>query len=46
MVYFGDKLHNFRVNHLNKIIIEHLSINSIRNKFNYLVERIKNYIDI
>ena len=46
MVYFGVKLHNFRVNHLNKIIIADLSINSIRNKFNYSVERIKNYIDI
>lgn len=46
MVYFGDKLNNLRVKHLNRIIIAHLNIKSTRNKFICLVKKIRNYIDI
>ena len=44
-VSIGDKLYNRWLKNLNRIIIAHLNINSIRNKFTCLVVVIGNYID-
>jgi exonuclease III len=42
---FSD-LKSIRMKNFNKLIIAHLNINSIRNKFDYLVDKIKRYVDI
>ena len=39
-------LNEIRIQHLNKIIVAHLNINSIRNKFEFLVTKLNNNIDI
>ena len=39
-------LKDIRVNSINRLMFEHLNINSLRNKFNFLCEQIKGYIDI
>ena len=39
-------LNNIRVNNINKILIGHLNINSIRNKFDLLVDLVKDKLDI
>ena len=38
-------LSDLRVKNLNKIIIAQLNINSLRNKFDFLVDSLNNYID-
>ena len=40
---FGAPL---RIRNLNKIVVGHLNINSIRNKFNFLAQQVKGNIDI
>ena len=35
-----------RIKHVNKLIIAHLNINSLRNKFEFLVEFIRGKVDI
>ena len=35
-----------RIKHVNKLIIVHLNINSLRNKFEFLVEFIRGKFDI
>ena len=35
-----------RIKHVNKLIIVHLNINSLRNKFEFLVEFIRGKVDI
>ena len=40
---FGAPL---RIRNLNKIVVGHLNINSIRNKFNFLAHQVKGNIDI
>ena len=44
--HFGDYLSSFRKSNLNRLIFAHLNINSIRNKFDQLVNGIKGNIDI
>ena len=44
--HFGDYLSSLRKNNLNRLIFAHLNINSIRNKFDQLVNSIKGNIDI
>ena len=44
--YFGDQLSSLRKKNLNRLIFAHLNINSIRNKFDQLVNGIKGNIDI
>ena len=44
--HFGDYLSSLRKNNLNRLIFAHLNINSIRNKFDQLVNGIKGNIDI
>ena len=39
-------LKNIRISNLNKVIIGHLNINSLRNKFDLLSEQIKGLIDV
>ena len=39
-------LKSIRIKNLNKIVIGHLNINSLRNKFDFLVTQVKGYIDI
>ena len=39
-------LKSIRIRNLNKIVIGHLNINSLRNKFDFLVTQVKGYIDI
>ena len=39
-------LKSIRIRNLNKIVIGHLNINSLRNKFDFLVTQVKEYIDI
>ena len=39
-------LNSLRKDNLDKLIFAHLSINSIRNKFNYLSEQIRGNVDI
>ena len=39
-------LKSIRIRNLNKIVIGHLNINSLRNKFDFLVTQVKVYIDI
>ena len=39
-------LKNIRVSNINRLIFGHLDLNSLRNKFNFLCEQIKGYIDI
>ena len=41
-----SNLENIRKNNSKKIIIAHLNINSIRNKFDFLADIIKDNIDI
>ena len=41
-----DTLHQLRLSNINKIIIGHLNINSLRNKFEMLTEIVKGAIDI
>ena len=40
------QLKSIRIKNLNKIIIGHLNINSLRNKFDFLVTQVKGSIDI
>ena len=35
-----------RIKHVNKLIIVHLNINSLRNKFEFLVEFIRGKVDV
>ena len=44
--HFGDYLSSLHKNNLNRLIFAHLNINSIRNKFDQLVNGIKGNIDI
>ena len=39
-------LKDIRISSINRLMFEHLNINSLRNKFNFLCEQIKGYIDI
>ena len=39
-------LKSIRIRNLNKIVKGHLNINSLRNKFDFLVTQVKGYIDI
>ena len=39
-------LKSIRIRNLNKIVIGHLNINSLRNKFDFLVTQVKGYVDI
>ena len=39
-------LKSLRIRNLNKIVVGHLNINSIRNKFNFLAHHVKGNIDI
>ena len=39
-------LKSIRIRNLNKIVIVHLNVNSLRNKFDFLVTQVKGYIDI
>ena len=43
---FTDYLFNMRKRHSNKIIMAHININSIRNKFDMLTNTVSKYIDI
>ena len=43
---YADNLKFIRKDNLNKLIIAHLHINSIRNKFDFLVHKIKGNVDI
>ena len=43
---FTDYLFNIRKHHSNKIIMAHININSIRNKFDMLTNTVSKYIDI
>ena len=40
------KLRNLRVKNVDKILIGHLNINSIRNKFDMLVDLVKDNLDV
>ena len=44
--YFRDQLSSLRKKNLNRLILAHLNINSIRNKFDQLVNGIKGNIDV
>ena len=44
--YFVGQLSSLRKKNLNRLILAHLNINSIRNKFNQLVNGIKGNIDV
>ena len=35
---FNNELNSMRIKHVNKLIITHLNINSLRNKFEFLIE--------
>ena len=39
-------LKSLRIRNLNKIVVDHLNINSIRNKFDFLAHQVKGNIDI
>ena len=39
-------LKSLRIRNLNKIVVGHLNINSIRNKFDFLAHQVKGNIDI
>ena len=41
-----NTLHEIRIKNANRLIIGHLNVNSLRNKFEMLEELIKNEIDI
>ena len=43
---YADNLKSIRRNNLNKLTIAHLNINSIRNKFDFLADKIKGNVDI
>ena len=43
---FVKLLKSLRSNNLNKLVFDHLNINSIRNKFEFLVELFKGNIDV
>ena len=43
---FTDYLFNIRKHHSNKIIMAHININSLRNKFHMLTNSVSEYIDI
>ena len=43
---FIDSLFNIRKHHSNKIIMTHININSLRNKFDMLTNCVTEYIDI
>ena len=43
---YADNLKFIRKDNLNKLITAHLNISSIRNKFDFLVDRIKGNVDI
>ena len=45
-VSFNIELNSMRIKHVNKLIIAHLNINSLRNKFEFLVEFIRGKDDI
>ena len=45
-VSFNNELNSMRIKHVNKLIIAHLNINSLRNKFEFLVEFIRGKVDI
>ena len=43
---YADNLKFIRKDNLDKLIIVHLNINSIRNTFDFLVDKIKGNVDI
>ena len=43
---FPDFLFNIQKHHSNKIIMAHVNINSLRNKFDILTNSVSEYIDI
>ena len=43
---FTDFLFNIRKHHSNKIIMAHININSLRNKFDMFINSVSKYIDI
>ena len=43
---FEKNLYNLRKNNINRVIFEHININSIRNKFDLLMNGVKNSVDI
>ena len=43
---FTDFLFNIRKHHSNKVIMTHININSLRNKFDMLTNSVSEYIDI
>ena len=45
-VSFNNELDSMRIKHANKLIIVHLNINSLRNKFEFLFEFIRGKADI
>ena len=45
-INLNEELRSLRVKNLNKLIIGHLNINSLRNKFELLAHQIKDNIDI
>ena len=43
---FIDSLFNIRKHHFNKVIMAHININSLRNKFDMLTDSVTEYIDL
>ena len=43
---YDDNLKFIRKENLNKLIVTHLNINSIRNKFGFLLNKIKGNVDV
>ena len=43
---YADDLKYICLDNLNKLVIAYLNINSIRNKFDFFVEKIKGNVDI
>ena len=45
-VSFNNELNSMRIKHVSKLIIAHLNINSVSNKFELLIEFIRGKVDI
>ena len=45
-VSFNNELNSMRIKHVSKLIMAYLNINSLRNKFEFLVEFIRGKVDI
>ena len=45
-VSFNNELNSMRIKHVSKLIIAHLNINSLSNKFELLIEFIRGKVDI